>query len=532
MLITRENIQRVGDEDTLLHFLEEKLNLPIPEKATLAQIALRLSPSFFGLDEFSSEQIIDCQDFSGLPKDDLGDRRPFLIRFWHEQNYPEILRKIAEGLSKKNISPAKITFICANEYFRPFAFAYFNNAEPGDWHAAVLKILAWTQDNTYIQTSYEHELPIESLAELRDEDNVVGESVLPDAPDSVDTPEETEVSLETFTTPQPVNRDRQQIRTEGDNVLATPPNSESQQAISPPTPISDEKITNRSIVPIVPADLLLHKLQNTGAPLGYRWNIHAGIVFRCVEAFIIDERKREDLIREDANSSPIITPVVRELGKKKWGVEPAYLIWISSSLHKQWPWSCMEDESEAERIFAQTYPAISRHLIDYKDILKNRGAGGKGKYYWELPSRELNRENYPKFYQPKIVYPFIGNAMRAVYITSEACILNPLYYILTDDLSLLVILNSQLFKWYARAQFRNPAGGSSMFFKKRNMEKFPIAFRSEDQKMELSYMVDQVLHNANGPEGPDIEKEIDVLVYELYKLTDAEIALIEKGINL
>ena len=29
MLITRDDIQRVGDEETLLHFLKEKLNLPI-----------------------------------------------------------------------------------------------------------------------------------------------------------------------------------------------------------------------------------------------------------------------------------------------------------------------------------------------------------------------------------------------------------------------------------------------------------------------------------------------------------------------
>ncbi|RKU21280.1 hypothetical protein C6499_22235, partial [Candidatus Poribacteria bacterium] len=429
-----------------------------------------------------------------------------------------------------NINPAKITIICANRYFRPFAFAYFNNAEPGNWHAAVLKILAWTQDNTYIQTSYEHELPIGSFAEFRDEDNGVDENVLPDTPDSVDTPEETETSLETFTTPQPVNQDRQQTRTEGDNLLATPQNSESQQAISPPTPISHEKITNRSIVPVVPADLL-HKLQNTGAPLGHHWKIHSGITLKCVKAFVIDERKREDLIREDANSSRVITPIVRRLRKKKWEVEGAYLIWISSSLHKQWSWSYMEDESEAERIFAQMYPAISRHLIDYKDILKSRGAGSKAQYYWELCARELKRENYPEFYQPKIFYPFNGNAMRAAYSTSEACILKSSYCIPTDDLSLLAILNSKLFGWYARAQFRNSAKRSALFFTKKNMEKSPIAFRSEDQKMELSYMVDLILNNPNSPEVPDIEREIDRLVYELYKLTDAEIALIEKGIN-
>ena len=585
MLVTREHIQRVGDEDTLVHFLEEKLNLPIPEGVTLAQITLPLPLSFFGLDGAIAEQIIDIQDFSGIPQEVFGERSLFLIRFRREQGYPEILRKIAEGLSQKNISPAKITFICTNEYFRPFSFAYFNDAEPENWHAAVLKILAWTQDNTYIQTSYEHELPIGSFAEFTDEDNAVDESVLPsapdsvdtpedakaslgtfttrqpvnrdsqqiqtdgnyllaipqnsesqdesvlpDAPDSVDTPEETEASLETFATAGPVNRDSQQTRTERDSLLATPQNSESQQAVSVPNPVRKRKIKNFSIIPVLPADLL-HKLQNTGAPLGHYWNIHSSIIRRCVEAFIIDERKREYLIREDANSSPIIIPVVRRLEKKKWEMETVYLIWISSSLYKQWPWSYIEDESEAEQIFAQTYPAISRHLIDYKSSLKSREFASKGKYYWELCLRELKRENYPEFYQPKIVYPFTGNTMRSAYSTLEACILNSSSCIPTDDLSLLAILNSKLFGWYAQAQFRNSIQGTTLFFTKKSMEKSPIAFRSENQKMELSFIVERILNDPNSPQVPGIEKEIDALVYELYKLTDAEIALIEKGIN-
>ena len=159
MLITRDDIQRVGDEATLMHFLKEKLNLPIPEKASLAQIALPLPLPFLGLDDTIAEEIIDCQDFSGLSQDALADRRPFLIRFRREQDYPGILRKVAEGLSQKNINPDEILFICANEYFRPFAFAYFNDSEPGNWNAAVLNIFAWTQDNTYMHTSYEHRLP-------------------------------------------------------------------------------------------------------------------------------------------------------------------------------------------------------------------------------------------------------------------------------------------------------------------------------------------------------------------------------------
>ena len=46
MLITRDDIQRIGDEDTLMHFLEEKLNLPIPEETTLARNRAPLATPF------------------------------------------------------------------------------------------------------------------------------------------------------------------------------------------------------------------------------------------------------------------------------------------------------------------------------------------------------------------------------------------------------------------------------------------------------------------------------------------------------
>ena len=72
MLITRDHIQRIGDEDTLIHFLEEKLNLPIPAEATLAQIASPFPLSFVGLDNATAEHIIDLQDFSRLPREALG----------------------------------------------------------------------------------------------------------------------------------------------------------------------------------------------------------------------------------------------------------------------------------------------------------------------------------------------------------------------------------------------------------------------------------------------------------------------------
>ena len=63
------------------------------------------------------------------------------------------------------------------------------------------------------------------------------------------------------------------------------------------------------------------------------------------------------------------------------------------------------------------------------------------------------------------------------------------------------------------------------------MKKAPIAPRTEEPKQKLSDLVQQILDDPYNFEVPNIEQKIDELVYKLYDLTDAEIALIEKGNN-
>ena len=63
------------------------------------------------------------------------------------------------------------------------------------------------------------------------------------------------------------------------------------------------------------------------------------------------------------------------------------------------------------------------------------------------------------------------------------------------------------------------------------MVKALIAPRTEAQKAELSALVQQILDDPDSPKVSDIEREIDQLVYKLYELTAAEIALIEEESN-
>ena len=254
-------------------------------------------------------------------------------------------------------------------------------------------------------------------------------------------------------------------------------------------------------------------------PLEAHWNIYLGINTGYNPAFVINESKRQQLIAADSSSTELIKLAVGKHQRNRWQAELKYLIWIPSSKFKRWPWSNAEDELGANRIFEKTYPAISKHLNGYRDKLRSRSTTLQGEFYWELSKHK----QYPEFHQPKIIC-YNKPPIVAYYDTSRAFVINTkVCSIPTTDLSLLAILNSKLFWCYKK--------WSKLGITKKDMKKVPIADRPVEQKVELSNLVQQILDTPDSPKVPDIEQEIDALVYDLYELTTAEIALIEEESN-
>ncbi len=274
---------------------------------------------------------------------------------------------------------------------------------------------------------------------------------------------------------------------------------------------------------------LLKKLENTGTSLGESvgGNFYMGVKTGCNKAFIIKESVYQQLIAEDVKSDDLIKPLFRGRNLQKWKTEATndYLIAIASSANLEWPWSDTANDSEAEEIFAETYPAIYEHLNVYREPLICRE--DQGKFYWELRSCAY----YAEFEEPKIIYPQTAKSLYACYDKTKTFGLNNIYFIPTSDLSLLAILNSLLFDWYARHKFYSIndlwAGGRMQFFA-QYMEHVPIADRTSEQKATLSQLVERILVDPEGDEVRRLQKEIDAQVYQLYSLTSKEIALIER----
>ena len=481
--ITIDDIEDVIDEDTFMEFLTDMLHLPIPEDLTLEDITSIFSNKALGLSGFNDQQVLDCQELCILPDKPSGI---ILIRFKSETGYIGTLQAVAKGLDQQGNNPADLRFICTDEFFQPFAFAYFKDLAMEDRRTAELNILSWTQDNTRISISSEHEIPadlfLDQSTERTSEDNLIDDKkeVIPDKLEVKKMIESSKIESKTNLK---------------DNV----------------TPVSPDE--------------LLEKLQKTCTPLGDTdWKIHKGVITGCNKAYVIEESKRQELIDEDPKSAEIIKLAVGKHQENLWKPILKYIIWMPSSKNKQWEWADAKNETEAKKIFAQTYPAISNHLSGFEKDLKGRHASCKGKYSWEL----THREHKPEFLGPKITF-YDKPPVVAYYDESDAIVVSPFVHCIpTTDFSMLAILNSKLAEWYVQNKYEKKGGGR---LNKNKLNDFPVADITTKQKTKLTKIVEQILENPDSPKVPDLEEEINQLIYDLYELTPAEIKLIEEESN-
>jgi len=173
---------------------------------------------------------------------------------------------------------------------------------------------------------------------------------------------------------------------------------------------------------------VLEKMEQSSRPLSeyVAGEIRRGIITGLNEAFIIDAETRERLVKENPKSAEIIKPVVVGSDVDRYGVNcnQRYLIWTYVGV----------DLSQ--------YPAIARHLSQFRDRLEKRW--DKSDQWYELRPCTY----YDDFEGPKIIYPDIAATCRFAYDDSGFFSINTTYFIPSEDLYLLSVLNSSLSFFY------------------------------------------------------------------------------------
>ncbi len=258
---------------------------------------------------------------------------------------------------------------------------------------------------------------------------------------------------------------------------------------------------------------LFERLMNQGKPLGefVHGRIYYGVKTGLNKAFVIDQDKRDELIEDDPRSAELIKPWLRGRDIKRWKADWAgrYVIFTRRGV----------DIDE--------YPAIKDHLSWWRSELAPKAAAGQsdpgrkpGDYQWYEIQDSI--AYYHEFARPKIVFNHFINSASFAYDTSGAYHNNACSFAVPPGPSLAAIVNSSV-GWWLLSHLCTPLQNGYMQVFVQFLEQLPVPSLPGEIDKRLAEYVETL---ATGVDAPDIEREIDTLVFEAYGLSPQERKLV------
>ena len=260
---------------------------------------------------------------------------------------------------------------------------------------------------------------------------------------------------------------------------------------------------------------LKEKIERIGKPLK-EWDvkINYGIKTGLNEAFIIDTPTRDRLVAEDPKSAEILKPILRGRDIKRYSYNWAGLWLINTGFDLNIP---------------KEYPAIFKHLKRFEEKAKKRD--DQGQNWWNLRACAY----YEEFEKEKIVYPNMTKYLPFLY-DDEKFYTNQKCFIITGEVPLKYItgyLNSKIAQYWIKNNCPELQGGtrelSKIFIENLPIPDIANSIVNSVEKIVAS--VDDVLRIKKSNSKSDkyeLEREIQICLYELYELTKKEIEIIEE----
>ena len=271
---------------------------------------------------------------------------------------------------------------------------------------------------------------------------------------------------------------------------------------------------------------LIRKIESVGKVLkDWNVNIYRGVVTGCNEAFIIDGVKREELIAQDPRSGEIIKPLLRGRDMKRYCADQSELYLLATDYNLNIP---------------QQYPAIYNHLETIGIQIELGELKTKGKGLFDRKDQGTNWYNlrscayYSEFEKERVVWGNIAYNSSFCYSKPGEFVSAPANLLTSESNNikyLLGCMNSKVFNWL----FVNLGVtlGRAFEWKKQYIELIhvpPVTDENREICEKIENLVDQILASKTEDsnfDSTEIETEIDNLVYALYGLTKAEIAMVE-----
>ncbi|MBT1248692.1 TaqI-like C-terminal specificity domain-containing protein [Thermosipho sp. 1244] len=280
------------------------------------------------------------------------------------------------------------------------------------------------------------------------------------------------------------------------------------------------------------------KIEKIGKPLK-EWDvkIYRGVLTGLNKAFIIDTKTR-NMILDNCNSDDerkrtekLIKPVLRgrDIHRYYYEWRDLWLINIPAGFTNS-----ARKDLFPEEFMNKNYKSLFEYLKRFEDKAKKRY--DKGDYWWEL--RECAYSN--EFEKEKVVWNRITNKIIFSLVDSKYFTLDSTFFITGNNLKYLIsILNSEIIGWWIKKSTANLGKGN--YGAKIYIEKTPIPQKKQYIIKQMETLVNQIslilktedyLENVFKKEKVNkLEKEIDLLVYQLYELTPKEIEYIEKEVR-
>ena len=240
------------------------------------------------------------------------------------------------------------------------------------------------------------------------------------------------------------------------------------------------------------------KIEAIGTPLkDWDISINYGIKTGFNDAFIIDGKKRAELIAQDPKSEEIIRPILRGRDIKRYGYEFADLYLINTHNGVK--------EKGIKRIDIDDYPAIKAHLDSFYPEIEKRADQG------DTPYNLRNCAYIEDFSKPKIIYQELTQGS-SFYLdkNSQFWVSNTGYLITGKNLEYLILfLNSKIIEFVFKKFYSVSLGSTGIRWLAQCIENLPIPFVKDTDYEKLK-----------------TEEEIEKYVGLAYNLSEEEINLI------
>jgi hypothetical protein len=257
------------------------------------------------------------------------------------------------------------------------------------------------------------------------------------------------------------------------------------------------------------------KIEEIGKPLK-DWDIKffRGITTGFNDAFIIDGKKKEELIAQDHKNAEIINPILRGRDIKRYRAEFADL-WIINSHNG------VKEKNIPRVDIIKDYPIVYKHLQNFQEELKTRQDQGD---HW---TNLRNCAYLEVFKNEKIIFSKASQQKSFAYDFDCRFLQNTSYFISGNNLKYLLALLNSNFINFAFLKFYQ-SGGIEGEITLQAIEKIPIPPLSESDQEPFVLLVAQIIAKKEQQiNTTELEAQIDQLVYKLYNLTEEEIKIVE-----